>query len=56
MKNKLTDEVLLLALLATRRVAVTDVSHDAEAMTTGIRDMQRRGVRTIVLNIGSEAA
>ncbi len=36
-------------------VAISNMSHDAEAMATGIREMQRRGVRTIVLNIGSEA-
>ena len=37
-------------------VAISNMSHDAEAVATGIREMERRGVRTLVLNIGSEAS
>ncbi len=37
-------------------VAISNMSHDAEAVATGIRKIERRGVRTLVLNIGSEAS
>ena len=37
-------------------VAISNMSHDAEAVVTGIREMERRGVRTLLLNIGSEAS
>ena len=37
-------------------VAISNMSHDAEAVATGIREIERRGVRTLVLNIGSEAS
>jgi hypothetical protein len=56
MKNGLRAVLLLLALLTTGCVAISNMSHDAEAVVTGIREMERRGVRTLLLNIGSEAS